>query len=293
MSNFLMDIEQGTSGARTNALMGPNISQSIQSTKTWDIDFLRLFISEVEVKAIRDIPMGSFSRHDRLVWSGAKCGKYSINGGYHWIHSSRLMVGASNSLVPPNSEDMKARCNYVFNAITIVPSHVMHAISLSLVSFWEVQVPKSFISRSIIDSSRPDPRWCCPIAIYIKINVDASWSPVSGRTNLAAVLRDHEGQFVAAHKLSIVASSVVFVEAMAVLKGCELAAKLGLGWVVAESDSLKVVSSLNGDISNGSWETAYFLASRQNMEMCGNCWVRRPPSSLIHILNKDGLPCPP
>ncbi|KAM2140635.1 hypothetical protein ACFX1Q_007016 [Malus domestica] len=260
MSNFLVDIEQGTSGARTNALMGPNISQSIQSTKTWDIDFLRLFISEVEVKAIRDIPMGSFSRQDRLVWSGAKCGKYSVNGGYHWIHSSRLMVGASNSLVPPNSEDM---------------------------------VPKSFISRSIIDSSRLDPRWCCPITLYIKINVDASWSPVSGRTNLAAVLRDHEGQFLAAHKLSIVAPSVVFVEAMAVLKGCELAAKLGLGWVVAESDSLKVVSSLNGDISNGSWETTDFLASRQNMEMCGNCWVRRPPSSLIHILNKDGLPCPP
>ncbi|KAM1099712.1 hypothetical protein ACFX2B_006202 [Malus domestica] len=123
----------------------------------------------------------------------------------------------------------KARCNYVFNAITIVPSHVLHAISLSLVSFWEVQVPKSFISRSIIDSSRPDPRWCCPIALYIKINVDASWSSVSGRTNLATVLRDHEGQFVAAHKLSIVAPSVVFAEAMAVLNGCELAAEPGLG----------------------------------------------------------------
>ncbi|KAM1708059.1 hypothetical protein ACFX15_001058 [Malus domestica] len=129
----------------------------------------------------------------------------------------------------------KARCNYVINAITIVPSHVLHVISLSLASFWEAQ---------------------------------------------------------------------------------------RLSWVVAESDSLEVVSSLNGDISNGSWEvfpilenilrlgtsfqgcrwswvprsanqTADFLASRQNMEMCGNCWVRRSPSSLIHILNKDGLPCPP
>ncbi|KAM1159794.1 hypothetical protein ACFX19_033490 [Malus domestica] len=152
--------------------------------------------------------------------------------------------------------------------------------------------------------------------------MDASWSPVDGRVCLAAVLRDDLGQFVAAQKLAIMARSVVFVEVMAMLKGCKLAADLSFGWVVAESDSLEVVSSLNGDISNGSWEvfpifqnilrvgtsfqgcrwswvprlanqTADLLASRKNMEMCDQTWVIRPPSSLIHILNKNGLPCPP
>ncbi|KAM1091578.1 hypothetical protein ACFX13_019338 [Malus domestica] len=145
---------------------------------------------------------------------------------------------------------------------------------------------------------------------------------MDGKATLAAVLRDHNGQFVAAHKLSIGALSVVFAEAMALLKGCKLAAELGFRWIVAESDSLEVVSSLKGDISNGSWEvfpilentlmlgnsfqgcrwswvprldnqSADRLASRTNLEMCGKTWDRRPPSSLVHILNKDGLPCPP
>ncbi|KAM1837174.1 hypothetical protein ACFX14_019002 [Malus domestica] len=145
---------------------------------------------------------------------------------------------------------------------------------------------------------------------------------MDGKATLAAVLRDHNGQFVAAHKLSIGALSVVFAEAMALLKGCKLAAELGFWWIVAESDSLEVVSSLKGDISNGSWEvfpilentlrlgnsfqgcrwswvprldnqSADRLALRTNLEMCGKTWVRRPPSSLVHILNKDGLPCPP
>ncbi|KAM1949596.1 hypothetical protein ACFX15_009634 [Malus domestica] len=145
---------------------------------------------------------------------------------------------------------------------------------------------------------------------------------MDGKATLAAVLQDHNGQFVAAHKLSIGAPSVVFTEVMALLKGCELAAKLGFRWIVAESNSLEVVSSLQGDISNGSKEvfpilestlrlgnsfqgcrwswvprlanqSADHLASRTNLEMCGKTWVRRPPSSLVHILNKDGLPFPP
>ncbi|KAM1074000.1 hypothetical protein ACFXTH_019029 [Malus domestica] len=171
-------------------------------------------------------------------------------------------------------------------------------------------------------SSNPDPRWSPPTDSFIKINVDASWFQMDGKATLAAVLRDHNGQFVAAHKLSIGALSVVFAEAMALLKGCKLAAELGFWWIVAESDSLEVVSSLKGDISNGSWEvfpilentlrlgnsfqgcrwswvprldnqSADRLALRTNLEMCGKTWVRRPPSSLVHILNKDGLPCPP
>lgn len=64
---------------------------------------------------------------------------------------------------------------------------------------------------------------------YVKLNMDASWSPIDGTANLAAMLRDHQGQFMAAHKLSIVARSVVVAEAMAMLKGCELASELGFG----------------------------------------------------------------
>ncbi|KAM1110754.1 hypothetical protein PS2_010026 [Malus domestica] len=148
----------------------------------------------------------------------------------------------------------KARCNYVFKASTIAPSQM------------------------------------------------------DGKATLVAVLQNHNGQFIAAHKLSIGAPSVVFTEAMALLKGCELAAELGFRWSVAESDSLEVVFSLQestlrlGNSFQGcrwSWvprlanQSADRLASMTNLEMCGKTWVRRPPSSLVHIFNKDGLPFPP
>ncbi|KAM1315433.1 hypothetical protein ACFX2F_019187 [Malus domestica] len=114
---------------------------------------------------------------------------------------------------------------------------------------------------------------------------------MDGKATLAAVLRDHNGQFVAAHKLSIGALSVVFAEAMALLKGCKLAAELGFRWIVAESDSLEGCRwSWVPRLDN---QSADRLASRTNLEMCGKTWDRRPPSSLVHILNKDGLPCPP
>ncbi|CAN6550422.1 unnamed protein product [Malus baccata var. baccata] len=38
---------------------------------------------------------------------------------------------------------------------------------------------------------------------------------------------------------------------------------------------------------------ADFLASRGFPEMGSRVWVDRPPSSLVFVLNKDGLPCPP
>ncbi|RXH92234.1 hypothetical protein DVH24_033130 [Malus domestica] len=38
---------------------------------------------------------------------------------------------------------------------------------------------------------------------------------------------------------------------------------------------------------------ADFLALRGFQEMGSRVWIDRPPSSLVLVLNKDGLPCPP
>lgn len=95
---------------------------------------------------------------------------------------------------------------------------------------------------------------------------------------------------------------------------------MGMNFVVVESDSLELISFLNGEISNGRWEAfpallrckllgesfqdchwswtprsanlaADQLASQRCVEMCDYTWVDRPPSSLVHVLNNDGLPC--
>lgn len=111
-------------------------------------------------------------------------------------------------------------------------------------------------------------------------------------------------------------------EALGMLRGCQLAVHLGLCKVIFESDSQDTISSLSHLLDSGSWEAfptltlvkrfeksfqvyhwswvpksanlaADFLASHHNTEMCNQIWVSCPPSSLVHVLDKDGLPCSP
>ena len=46
-------------------------------------------------------------------------------------------------------------------------------------------------------------------------------------------------------------------------------------------------------INRNANEAADWVASQAIKGMCDNGWLRLPPSSLVHILNKDGLPVPP
>ncbi|XP_068304210.1 uncharacterized protein [Pyrus communis] len=135
------------------------------------------------------------------------------------------------------------------------------------------------------------------------------------------VVRNHEGSFVAAKRLQINAPNVAAVEATAILLGCDLAISLGLDRIIVESDSKENIYNLVNVSSSGSWEAFPILTKAWRLrdsfqdcrwswvprsaniavhrlalsspEMYGITWVNHPPSSLVHILNKDGLPCPP
>ena len=152
-----------------------------------------------------------------------------------------------------------------------------------------------------------------------------SWSSSSGDGIIGVVVRDAEGaegRFVAVGKWKTHALNAAEAEANAILTGYELAKSLNLQDIVVESDSKVNISCLLNDISYGCWEAfpslskivrlkeafqrccwswvprsanlvADRLVSRFNTEMYGSSWVNQPPSSLVHVLNKDGLPCPP
>ncbi|KAM1574196.1 hypothetical protein TB2_043974 [Malus domestica] len=164
-------------------------------------------------------------------------------------------------------------------------------------------------------------RWSPPPLHFFKVNVDASWSSSSSSGFVGVVIRADGGNFVAARREPISASSVASAEALALVKGCELATGLGLGCIIVESDSKDSISALTTTLEMGRWEAfltlavakrlggsfqdcrwtwvprsanqaADLLASRTCTEMCNFCWVNRPPSSLVHVLDKDGLPCP-
>ncbi|KAM2620934.1 hypothetical protein TB2_025760 [Malus domestica] len=53
----------------------------------WEVDFLKPFVVEEEIKAILEIPLGDPTLKDRLVWHFEKNGAYSVKSGYHWALS--------------------------------------------------------------------------------------------------------------------------------------------------------------------------------------------------------------
>ncbi|KAM2244183.1 hypothetical protein ACFXTI_005280 [Malus domestica] len=53
----------------------------------WEVDFLKPFVVDDEIKAILEIPLGDPTLKDRLVWPYEKKGAYSVKSGYHWAFS--------------------------------------------------------------------------------------------------------------------------------------------------------------------------------------------------------------
>ena len=216
----------------------------------------------------------------------------------------------------------KSRCDFLFNNLHVSPLRVISATSLSVSEFQSAQVCSALGSNLIPPGSMVRARWTPPNAGYVKINVDASWDRV-GRVGFTGVVaRDDRGRFLAAVRGEGRASSASMMEALAILHGCRLGKNQGWDLIVIESDSLDSISCLRDLAKKGNWEAypiitkccgfgrefrdcrwswvprlansaADRLASRRCSEACDRVWVSRPPSSLVHVLCNDGLPCPP
>lgn len=164
-------------------------------------------------------------------------------------------------------------------------------------------------------------RWTPPCPGFIKINVDASWEVSTCSGFVGVVAQDAEGYFLATCRYCVKATSVAMVEALAILHGYELGIHMGWNSVIIKSDSSESISCLIDTPTRGSWEAfpalvkrkrleepfqdcrwprisrlanmgADLLVSQQCREMCDFIWVNRPPSSLVHVICNDGLPCP-
>jgi ribonuclease HI len=88
-------------------------------------------------------------------------------------------------------------------------------------------------------------KWTMPQVRYIKLNVDASFHVDRKKGATAAVLRDHQGHFVAAAgRLIPHVNSVAMAEVMAMKDGLNLANQLGCSRIEAESDSLETIEGV-------------------------------------------------
>ncbi|KAB2630796.1 hypothetical protein D8674_008315 [Pyrus ussuriensis x Pyrus communis] len=215
----------------------------------------------------------------------------------------------------------KARCDLVFKGMSVNPLKVLADVSAAMSSFFGAKAMAGVRGGGDGRRGTQVARWCAPASPFVKINVDASWSKASKMGFVGLIARDMERKFVAAARYAISAPSATATEAYALLHGCQLGEDLGVRYVILESDSLEAINCLSSSLSRGSWEAfpvlarvkqlggkfldcrwswvprsangvAHKIASGSFTEMSDVVWVVRPPSSLVFVLNNDGLPCP-
>jgi ribonuclease HI len=88
------------------------------------------------------------------------------------------------------------------------------------------------------NSTHTAQRWSRPGHRQVKVNVDGSFHIDSHTGAIGAILRDHEGRFIAA--------STTYIEAMAIREGLALAVRLGCNNVQAESDLMETIEACTG-----------------------------------------------
>ncbi|OMO66681.1 Thioesterase superfamily [Corchorus olitorius] len=173
-----------------------------------------------------------------------------------------------------------------------------------------------------IDLNRDDSvnsgKWKSPDLDWVKISCDGSFDPKNGEAAIGIVIRDYQGQLVDRLGKKVQADEALMTKALAVREGLKLAARKNFSRVIVENDSAGVVQDLTGSLGTSAWKTAPvvretvklfadlkvslvkrqangaadWVARQHNMEMDLSDWINRPPSSLVFILSKDGLPCP-
>ncbi|XP_004305134.1 PREDICTED: uncharacterized protein LOC101315365 [Fragaria vesca subsp. vesca] len=164
--------------------------------------------------------------------------------------------------------------------------------------------------------------WSPPPPGHFKINCDAAWIESSKLTGISALARDCHGTLFDGATLLCRAGSVLEAEAAAAVVAIEVAKRLPPSPIILESDSKALVDQINNSKFPCNWKIAPVVTMIQNSitsnprlawfwisrkansaadlvaslvvrKKCPEVWIDRPPSSLVFVLSRDGLPCPP
>jgi hypothetical protein len=123
-------------------------------------------------------------------------------------------------------------------------------------------------------------KWTAPRPRQLKLNVDASFHDDMAAGATGAVLRDYQGQFVAASTKHIpYVSSASMAEAIAMKEGLLLASRLGCSSLIAESDSLVTIDACKGVKLGGQILRLFLLIA----------WIMLRPLVVSHLFIVRGM----
>ena len=162
---------------------------------------------------------------------------------------------------------------------------------------------------------------------WMKVNCNRAFSMIKGETKKCAagmrvVIRKGDGKVISGVACKVKVCSNIEAEAVAIREGMELAKRMRIKKIEVENDSEILYKRCIGKENMTNWKMEPYVQDIQMLKDCfeevkwskvsrvankavdwlanhvkkGMClenWVILPPSSLVHILSRDGLPAPP
>ncbi|CAM0949674.1 unnamed protein product [Alopecurus aequalis] len=170
------------------------------------------------------------------------------------------------------------------------------------------------------DRSLGHEQWTPPREGTIKINVDAAFSPESGKAAIGVVARDHAGGIVAAISRTVgTCRDAEEAEATAILAGIQLGINHDMSISALVSDCAIAVANVNNPGSNSSelWglyeeikralallpmccvsftrrklnKAAHELARLASRSSVSNLWLHPCPTFVVNVANQDFVNC--
>ncbi|KAM2676114.1 hypothetical protein EV1_002812 [Malus domestica] len=254
-------------------------------SRTWDTSQINRFLPPKDIRSIVVTCIGDGNDPNRLIWPHTRNGDYLVKSVPSPKYTAEKASRAAAEFIKVNAYQEGAR--------TPLPSLVVSHPQL----------------------------WEPPIGI-IKVNFDGAWSSNTLQSGLGVVFRSANGAILNGVSTPCLSSSALQTEAKAAFLAVRSERDNYFRDMVFESDSLELIRSFKSDFKKANWtifplliqirnlssqfhsiswkwvprqanSAADWVASHCKRRMCSDVWVIRPPSSLVHILSKDGLPCPP
>ncbi|KAM2332167.1 hypothetical protein ACFX1X_022757 [Malus domestica] len=237
-----------------NANKGQRVSSLICSHNgNWNLEPIANIISQREHPLIMNLPLEVSSCSDRLIWPMEKNGVFIVHSGYYWLHA----VNNPNGQSSPSTS--MPNSNLVWKALH-----------------------RALATMAELFKRRSAPTSACPLCLQQDETIEhllllCPW--------VEAVW--FGGQFNYRSLLCTEANTLIrhITKSQGVLPVGHLQLLIWIKLMRMQAGNTGNKAAMSGSANRA----ADWLTSFKNTRMCISTWVDQP----CHILNRDGLPCPP